>query len=69
MQQQEATKPLTLDQERILRERLVTCPSCGAKPGVKCVSTSKSVSRKRSAAKFFECGVHLARKDLLTGHP
>lgn len=60
-----ATEPLTREQERILRERLPQCPTCGAKPGVKCVSTSRSVERKRASAKFFEWGVHLARRDLL----
>jgi hypothetical protein len=58
-------KTLTMDQERILRERLPGCPTCGAKPGVKCVSTSRSISRKRSAARFFDYGVHIARRDLL----
>jgi hypothetical protein len=61
-----ATAPLTGEQERILRERLPECPTCGAKSGVKCVSTSKSVERKRSAAKFFEWGVHISRRDLLS---
>jgi hypothetical protein len=65
MEVQEHVRELTKDEERILRERLPPCPSCGALPGVKCVSTSKSVSRKRSAAKFFEYGVHIARRDLL----
>jgi hypothetical protein len=60
-----ATEPLTREQERVLRERMHACPTCGAKPGVKCVSTSRSVTRKRSASAYFEWGVHNARKDLL----
>lgn len=59
-----AARHLTLDQQRILRERMPACPTCGAKPGIKCISTSRSVQRKRSSSRFFEYGVHKSRKEV-----
>jgi hypothetical protein len=60
-----AQKIWETDEERILRERLPSCPSCGAMSGVKCISTSRSVARKRAAAKWFEYAVHVERKYLI----
>lgn len=55
---------LTPEQHRVNLERLVSCPTCGAKPGVRCISTSKSAARKRASTNFFEYAVHKTRKEL-----